>query len=755
MRWARQLAPSGESPAHAQDNRIRHSGRRARLAAPVLVAVALLAVALGALAPAQGSALAGDAAQLEPSLGPTPTLVSPAAPGARFGSSIALSDQGTTAIVGAPVGGPGGTAWIYVRSGDTWSRQGPPLTPLEGSETCVPGSGHESGICRFGVSVALSADGNIALIGAPAAHGGEGLARLYTRSGTSWAAGTVLHAQGQSPTGHFGRSVALSADGATALVGEPSAGVRHHGAAWIFTGSGESWSSGTELQGAGEVGSAYFGSSVALSADAGTALVGGPYDNQAVGAAWVFADTESGWSAQGPKLTPEAVAGRQTFGFATALSADGSTALIGAPSSGANVGAAYVFTRSDGTWSQQAAAMGPAVPFNNGRLGISVALTGDGERALVGGNYKGDSTGTVWDLARSGTTWSEQGQALLSSKADNHAHLGTGLALAGDGSTALAGAPRAEAEAGGVWSLFETQFAAPTITSVEPDSGPTTGGTRVTITGSGFLPGATVTIGAPAGEVEVVSATEIKATTAPGEPGAEEVLVADDGGAMSTGPAFTYLSPTTPTPPGQTGTGGSNQAKSGALASIESKFPPPVLGVSGNLDPVLGHIRVKLPGSHVWVSITTLTQIPFGTIVDARHGKVTITTVGPTGKVQQISFFSGMFKLLQNKKTAEVVAVLEGGSFASCPRIHGHAKQAEAATSRKHIVRKLWASGHGSYTTKGSYAAGAVVGTKWLTADRCDGTFIYVATDAVSVTNLLTHRHVLVKTHRSYLAPAR
>jgi hypothetical protein len=69
-------------------------------------------------------------------------------------------------------------------------------------------------------------------------------------------------------------------------------------------------------------------------------------------------------------------------------------------------------------------------------------------------------------------------------------------------------------------------------------------------------------------------------------------------------------------------------------------------------------------------------------------------------------------------------------------------------------VRKLWAEGHGSYSTKGNYAAGAVLGTRWVTVDTCGGTLIRVITDRVAVTNFVTHHKVTVKAGRSYLAKA-
>jgi len=79
---------------------------------------------------------------------------------------------------------------------------------------------------------------------------------------------------------------------------------------------------------------------------------------------------------------------------------------------------------------------------------------------------------------------------------------------------------------------------------------------------------------------------------------------------------------------------------------------------------------------------------------------------------------------------------------------------AHAASSGKHVVRKLWANAHGSFETKGNYAAGAVQGTEWLTEDLCEGTLIRVTRDKVLVTNLVTHHHVEVKVGHKYLAKA-
>ncbi len=88
-------------------------------------------------------------------------------------------------------------------------------------------------------------------------------------------------------------------------------------------------------------------------------------------------------------------------------------------------------------------------------------------------------------------------------------------------------------------ALLSNDTTPPTVASIEPSSGPSTGGTAVTIKGTGFLQGAEVVIGSEASSVEVVSETEIKATTAPAAAGSYEVIVEDANGTSTAGPDFT------------------------------------------------------------------------------------------------------------------------------------------------------------------------------------------------------------------------
>jgi hypothetical protein len=142
-------------------------------------------------------------------------------------------------------------------------------------------------------------------------------------------------------------------------------------------------------------------------------------------------------------------------------------------------------------------------------------------------------------------------------------------------------------------------------------------------------------------------------------------------------------------------------------------------------------------------------------VIEATHGHVSVTTTQPNGTTQTGEFFEGEF-ILRQGRNGQVLAELTGGNFSVCPnaRERAHKARATVATSGKHVVRKLWANAHGSFSTKGNYAAGAVQGTEWLTEDLCEGTIIRVTRDKVAVTNLVNHHHVEVTTGHKYLAKA-
>jgi hypothetical protein len=440
---------------------------------------------------------------------------------AFFGESAALAADGNTALIGAP---GSSNAWVFTRSGAVWSLQ----QKLSGE----PGG-------AFGEGVALSADGNTALVGEPDLA--SGAARVFTRSAGTWTEQAKLTGSGGVGSSLFGFSVALSSDGNTALIGGRGDN-GNVGAAWVFTRSGSVWSQqGSKLTGSGEAGAGLFADGVAISPDGNTALIGGPDDNSNVGAAWVFTRSGGVWCQQGSKLTGSGAVGSGLFGDGTALSSDGNTALIGAPFDNSQVGAAWVFTRSGGVWSQQGSKLTGSGEVGAGQFGDGTALSSDGNTALIGGPEDNSRVGAAWVFTRSGGVWSQQGSKLTGSGEVGAGKFGDeALALSSDGHTGLIGGPNDNGEnLGSAWVFVN----APTVASVTPASGPAGGGTTVTITGTNFTGASAVKFGgANAASFNVNSETSIEATSPAGS-GTVDVTVTTSGGTSATSAAdhFTYL----------------------------------------------------------------------------------------------------------------------------------------------------------------------------------------------------------------------
>jgi uncharacterized protein YdbL (DUF1318 family) len=301
-----------------------------------------------------------------------------------------------------------------------------------------------------GCGVALSSDGNTAIVGGATDNDGIGAAWVFTRSGDEWGQqGSKLVGGGAVGNAEQGYSVALSSDGNTAILG--GAYDNHNdGAAWVFTRSGDVWSQqGDKLVGSGAVGPGQQGWSVALSSDGNTAIIGGPFDNNGAGAAWVFTRSGGLWSQQGSKLVGSGGVGYNNQGYFVALSSDGNTAAVGGPSDNNGAGAAWVFARSGGMWRQQGSKLVGSGAVGNAAQG-PVALSSDGNIAIVGGPGDDNLVGAAWMFTRSGGMWRQQGSKLVGSGAVGNAEQGT-VALASDGSTAIVGGAGDGDSVGAAW----------------------------------------------------------------------------------------------------------------------------------------------------------------------------------------------------------------------------------------------------------------------------------------------------------------
>lgn len=313
-------------------------------------------------------------------------IASPSRTGDQFGYSVAVDAD--TALVGAPYdngnGGlpDAGSAYVFVRSGTTWTQQAK-LTP---SEPISQGG--------FGWSVALQ--GDVAVIGAP--RSGEestGLAYVFSRSETTWSERAILVAADAQPLDYFGLAVAI--DQGSVVVGaieHDTSGGEDAGAAYVFVPSGTTWVQQAELTAADGSGGDWFGTAVDISG--GTILVGAEFDDvrgrTLAGSAYVFSRAGIAWTEQAKLVASDAHA-NDRLGIAVTLQGD--TAVVGAYSYQVGrfgaAGAAYVFTRDGTAWTERERLIAMDKP-GNVHYGSALAL--DGSTLLAGA--PSDHSGTVY-----------------------------------------------------------------------------------------------------------------------------------------------------------------------------------------------------------------------------------------------------------------------------------------------------------------------------------------------------------------------
>lgn len=389
----------------------------------------------------------------------------------HIGNAVAVSTDGNTIVVGAPhessssrgINGNAadnslynsGAAYVFVRRGDAWVQQAYVKASNAGQSDL------------FGMTVAVSADGNTMAVSAPwersaaTGIGGDqsddslpqaGAVYVFTRSGDSWSQQAYVKA---SNTGRradnselladgdqFGFSVALSGDGNTMAVGattedSPATGIngdqgndsaQSAGAVYVFARTGNTWTQQAYIKGSNTEAGDLFGYDVSLNFD-GNLLAAAGYDEDGPGRA-VNADQGNGTNGSG---------------------------------------AIYVFNRTGTAWRQHAYLKGSRSEGNDA-LGFSVAISGDGstivagagdESCLVGGinpegcntdkpaDASGGSAGAAYVWVRSGDTWMEQA-FIKASNPDLQDLFAANLAISHDGNTLLVGAAMEDSRARGV-----------------------------------------------------------------------------------------------------------------------------------------------------------------------------------------------------------------------------------------------------------------------------------------------------------------
>jgi trimeric autotransporter adhesin len=291
----------------------------------------------------------------------------------QLGESVAVSADGSTVVASANTNDPAtveGAVYVWLRPPGGWhsEQQSAELLPSDG------GTGDQ-----VGKSLAIS--GDTVFAGAVGANAGTGAVYVFERPSGGWAdehEEAVLTASDGAPGDDLGQSVATS--GSTVVAG--TLGSSHSGKAYVFTEPAAGWASENQtaiLTASDAVANDAFGVSVAESADGSTVVVGAPFS----GFAYVFSEPAGGWASEHEtaELTPLSGASDIGFGDSVAVSGDGSTVVGGAPfdSVGPNqqAGAVYVFARPPGGWASEhtAVRLTAADATQNDALGFSVAVS--------------------------------------------------------------------------------------------------------------------------------------------------------------------------------------------------------------------------------------------------------------------------------------------------------------------------------------------------------------------------------------------
>ncbi|MBX2826933.1 MAG: FG-GAP repeat protein [Flavobacteriaceae bacterium] len=443
----------------------------------------------------------------------------------NFGNAISISDDGMYLAVGAVfedsnatgINGDesnnnssnSGAVYLYVRSGTTWSQQ----AYIKASNTDASDF--------FGISVSLNNDGSRLAVGAYSedsnatgingdqtnnSSGNSGAVYVFSRSGTTWTQEAYIKASNTGSSDLFGNQVALD-DTATRLVvsassedsnatgingDETNNSASSSGAVYVFVRSGTTWAQEAYIKASNTEASDIFGDRLTISGD-GTRIGVGAYressnatgingdesDNStsSSGAVYLFSRSGTTWS-QEAYIKASNTEANDYFGRAVSLDQDGDTLVVGAyledsdatgiggdesNNNALTSGAAYVFSRSGTTWSQQAYIKSSNSEAGDA-FGVSMSLSGSGDALVVGATGEdsidsgidgdetdntGTSSGAGYVFTRTGGVWT-QAHYLKASNVNLSDSFGNQTTISNDGTYICVSAPNEDSNATGI-----------------------------------------------------------------------------------------------------------------------------------------------------------------------------------------------------------------------------------------------------------------------------------------------------------------
>lgn len=352
-----------------------------------------------------------------------------------LGGSVAMNSDGTRLAVGAygySGSGAKGSVYIFTRSGTTWALEQKITTAITG------------GTDTFGGSVAITPDSTRLAIGAPGDLGASsdpdypgGAVYIYLRTGTTWSLERKILGGGNGYATYFGQTVTITDDGLRVAIGTAaySQTQSYQGAVYVFLRTGTTWAQEAILTATSPVPNSYLGAGVAFSSD-GTRLVATQTNTQA---ALSFTRTGTNWANDANAVTSNYNASGTGL-RALAITPDGTRIIIGSINSSGN-GHAEIFIRSGANWVLEGTfSTGNSVQVADS-FGFSVSISSDGSRAVVGcaGDPAATPGGAAYVYTRSGSTWTQENR-ITASDASNGARFGGAVVMTRDATRISVGA---------------------------------------------------------------------------------------------------------------------------------------------------------------------------------------------------------------------------------------------------------------------------------------------------------------------------
>lgn len=188
---------------------------------------------------------------------------------------------------------------------------------------------------------------------------------------------------------------------------------------------------------------------------------------------------------------------------------------------------------------------------------------------------------------------------------------------------------------------------------------------------------------------------------------------------------------------------------------VGQALPAPEAKETANVQRATGTIKYRVGGKGPWITLVAGAQIPLGSEIDAREGRVGVFVIGANGQPQSADFFGGIFVLDQQGSPLSTWLALTGSGLpqASTRAVAAGGPVASAAGKKKRKPkRRLWGDGKGDFRTAGNGSSASVRGTKWLVEDYSDGTLTKVARGVVVVRDRCKKRTVTLRKGQQYFA---